>query len=231
MGSPETELNRGPYEGPQTEVTISHGFWLGKYEVTVGQFREVTGAPPSDPYPRQQAGPDLPCGNVSWNEVLQFCTALTTREREAGRLPAGFICRLPTEAEWEYACRAGTTTRFSFGDDETSLESFGWYRANSGGVPHAVGQKQPNPWGLFDMHGNVAEWCSNFLDRYPGGSVTNPVGVASGPDFAVRGGAWNLSANASRSACRSAGRSAGRSGERYGVMEVGFRVAMAPSIP
>ena len=227
MGSPEAEAGRRSNEGPQTEVTIPVGFWLSKYEVTLGQFREVTGKPPSQPYPRQQANPNRAFAGASWSEAMKFCAALTTRERAAGRLPEGYVCRLPTEAEWEYACRAGTATRFSFGNDEamTLLESFEWYRANSDGTPQPVGGKRPNPWGLFDVHGNAAEWCLDYLGTYPGGSVTNPVGVVSGKYFVIRGGDWNSPAEY----CRSAFRHSMLGGP--GVIEAGFRVAKALPVP
>ena len=144
------------------------------------------------PYPRQATDANLAFANASWLDAARFCTALTAREQAGGRLPAGYVCRLPTEAEWEYACRAGTRTRFSFGDDATltMLGSFEWYSANSDGAPQPVGGKQPNSWGLFDMHGNVAEWCLDFLGTYPGGSVTNPAGVIGGSTLAIRGGSW-----------------------------------------
>ena len=197
--------------------------------MTLGQFREVTGTPPSRPYPRQATDANLAFANASWLDAARFCTALTAREQAGGRLPAGYVCRLPTEAEWEYACRAGTRTRFSFGDDATltMLGSFEWYSANSDGAPQPVGGKQPNSWGLFDMHGNVAEWCLDFLGTYPGGSVTNPAGVIGGSTLAIRGGSWRGPAEC----CRSAWRHSMRDSGEIGLMESGFRPAVARPVP
>ena len=228
MGSPETELGRRSNEGPQTQVTISHGFWLAKYEISLAQFRAVTGTPPRSPFARQEVDSNRAFANASWAEAMTFCAALTIRERDAGRLPEGRICRLPTEAEWEYACRAGTTTPFSFGTDEAMLNSFEWFRGNSDGVPHVGGSKRPNPWGLFNMHGNVAEWCLDFLGKYPGGSITNPVGAISGPFFAEKGGSWNDPAESCRSAFRHALRV---SADSSGHIQSGFRVAIGLPVP
>lgn len=229
IGSPEAEPGRRSNEGPQTEVAITHGLWLAKYEVTLGLFCEVTGTPGSRPWPRGATAVNLAFANASWSEATKFCTALTARERAAGRLPDGYVCRLPTEAEWEYACRAGTVTRFSFGDDDglTMLDSCEWYFANSNGAPQPVGGKQPNPWGLFDMHGNVSEWCLDFLGTYPGGSVTNPVGVIGGPFFVTRGGSWRSRAEGCRSAWRYSVRDIGE----FGVIDGGFRAALALPVP
>jgi formylglycine-generating enzyme required for sulfatase activity len=238
MGSPEAEPGRTPTEpgrrsneGPQTEVTITYGYWLGKYEVTFGQFYEVTGKPASRPYPRANNDANRTLANVSWNEARRFCAALTVQERKAGRLPEGYVCRLPTEAEWEYACRAGTTTRFSFGEDDrlALLDSFAWYGVNSGGSPQPVGGKQPNPWGLFDMHGNVSEWCLDYLGTYPGGNVTNLVGEIGGRFFTYRGGNWQSYAESCRSAWRHSVLMVNI--PEHGAICTGFRVALAPPLP
>ena len=168
--------------------------------------------------------PNLPVESVSWLDATNFCARLTERERQAGRLPEGKVYRLPTEAEWEYACRAGTTTRFSFGDDPqgTELEKYAWYDGNSGRQTHPVGTKLPNPWGLYDMHGNVFEWCQAwYSDSLPGGSVTDPQGASSGTSRALRGGSWNDSAGVCRSAYRGRFRPGGRD------WDVGFRVCLA----
>lgn len=153
-------------------VTITHGFWLANCEVTLRQFQEVTGRAPSRQYPDTRPDRTDP-SYASWKQAMTFCDALTGQLRETGELPEGFMCRLPTEAEWEYACRAGTDTPFSFGEDtdQSTLPAYEWYRANSQGAPQPVGQKRPNPWGLFDMHGNVHEWCLDCLGTaYPGGA-------------------------------------------------------------
>jgi formylglycine-generating enzyme required for sulfatase activity len=222
MGSPTNEVDRGADEGSQTAVTTSRGFWMGKYEVTQGEYQAVTGGNPSwfngD---RTSAGygdygVDLnrPVEWVSWEDATNYCGQLTERERTAGRIPTNCVYRLPTEAEWEYACRAWTSTRFSYGDDPghttdtaetvgyTNLTNYSWYLENSGWQTHPVGQKLPNPWGLYDMHGNVWEWCQDWLGPYPGGSVSDPKGPASGGDRVLRGGSWSSLARCCRSADR-----------------------------
>ena len=218
MGSPADEVGRFNDEGPQTEVTISKSFWLGKTEVTQAQWESLMGGNPS-----HSKGPDLPVEQVSWRDAMAFCEVLTQREREAGRLPEGYEYTLPTEAQWEYACRAGTTTRFSFGDSDIDLGDYGWYKQNLGIRTHPVGEKLANPWGLYDMHGNVNEWCRDWKGFYPGGTVTDPAGAASGSTFRIlRGGSWNLIARYCRSAVRNWN---GPGDSDYGD---GFRVALVP---
>ena len=212
MGSPASERNRNGDEGPETVVTISKGFWLGKYEVTQREYVAVMGSNLS----YFTGDPDRPVEMVSWYEAVEYCNRLTARERAAGRLPAGYEYRLPTEAQWEYACRAGTTTRFSFGDalecdDECGAcsiaDRYMWWCGNN--IPYGpygtkrVGQKQPNAWGLYDMHGNVSEWCADwYSDRLPGGSVTDPTGPTSGFCRVRRGGSWGDGGQYCRSASR-----------------------------
>ena len=156
-----------------------------------------------------------------------YCAQLTARELVAGRLPAGWAYRLPTEAEWEYASRADSTNRFSYGDDPsyTQLANNAWYDVNSGGTTHAVGGKQSNRWGLYDMSGNVWEWCSDWLGNYPGGSVTDPQGSGSGSARVFRGGGWGSGGRY----CRSASRDSYIPSSRYDA--VGFRVVLAPGQP
>lgn len=208
MGSPESEAGRSTNEGPQTEVTISRGFWIGKYEVTEEECVAVMGTNVSF----FQWSPQLPCEWMSWEMATNYCYELTERERAGGRLPVGYAYRLPTEAEWEYACRAGTATPFGLGDG-TSLSS---YQANFdgtfpyGGAPLGpyfdgttiVGSYGPNAWGLYDMHGNVWEWCQDWYGPYPGGKVTDPKGPASGSAHVLRGGGWTSPGKACRSAER-----------------------------
>jgi formylglycine-generating enzyme required for sulfatase activity len=220
MGSLSREAGRYDDEGPQTQVTISKGFSMGKYEVTQGQYEAVMGTNPSN----SKGDKNLPVETVSWDEATNFCTRLTAQERQAGRLPVGYVYRLPTEAEWEYACRARTTTRFSYGDDPqyAQLGEYAWYFGNSGNKTHPVGTRKPNAWGLYDMHGNVWEWCLDWFGTYPGGSVTNPEGPGSGSYRVLRGGSWfNVGRN-----CRSADRYHDTPGNRY--YGIGFRPVLAP---
>jgi len=180
-------------EQPVTRVTISQPFWLGKTEVTQAQYAAIMGNNPSS-----FKGDSLPVEQVSWDDAMEFCRRLTERERSAGRLPEGCAYTLPTEAQWEYACRAGTT-----GDYANDLNAMGWYGQNSDNLPHQVGQKQANAWGLYDMHGNVCEWCADWYGIYPGGSVTDPARAdKSGTDRVFRGGGWFNEATDCRSASR-----------------------------
>ena len=221
MGSPDDEVDRGRDEGPLTEVTISRPFWIGKYEVTQGEWDEVMDSNPS----QWKDNPELPVERVTWSEAMEFCEKLTQREKSAGRLPEGYEFNLPTEAQWEYACRAGTATRFYFGDDDSLslLGDYAWYSINSGNRSHAVGMKLPNEWGLHDMHGNMFEWCRDWItNTYPGVSVTDPSGEISGVFRAIRGGSWNFDATFSRSANR--GRNDPQSRRNF----IGFRMALVP---
>jgi formylglycine-generating enzyme required for sulfatase activity len=218
MGSPTNEVDRLNTDGPQTEVTISRGFWMGKYEVTQGEYQVVMGSNPSwFNEDRSEFGPpwgnygtDLtrPVEQVNWYEATDYCERLTQQERGAGRIQPGAAYRLPTEAEWEYACRGSTSTRFSYGDDPeyTNLTNYAWYFQNihtpEGTNP--VGQKLPNPWGLYDMHGNVFEWCQNRDSAYlPGGIALDPQGPTTGLFRGIRGGGWGYPASRCRSAYRS----------------------------
>jgi formylglycine-generating enzyme required for sulfatase activity len=205
---------------PQTKVTISRGFLMSKYEVTQAQYKGVVGTNPS-----QFKGDNNPVETVSWDDAVAYCAKLTEKEKAAGRLPGGYEYRLPTEAEWEYACRAGTTTRFSYGDDpeHDQLGEYAWYNSNSSNTPHPVGQKKPNGWGLYDMHGNIWEWCHDWYGDYPGGSVTDPQGAATGSYRMGCGGGWNNVA----SFCLSAGRDLSAPGYRSAYL--GFRPVLAPA--
>jgi len=158
-----------PIEGDDAhEVTLTKPFKMGVHEVTQAQYEQVMGSNPS-----KFEGADNPVENVSWLEALEFCRKLSALPAEKA---AGNVYRLPTEAEWEYACRAGTTTQFSFGDDDSDLGDYAWYADNSDDKTHPVGSKQPNAWGLYDMHGNVWEWCLDWHGDYPSGAVTDPTG-------------------------------------------------------
>ena len=224
MGSPDSEVDRHTNEGPQTVVTLAKGFWMGHHEVTQAEYQTVIGSNPS----WFTGDLNRPVEGVSWNDATNYCRLLTAGERTAGRLPAGWGYRLPTEAEWEYACRAWTTTRFSYGDDQgyTNLTNYAWYYDNSGSTVHPVGQKLANPWGLVDMHGNVSEWCQDWHGAYPGESVTDPQGPGTGLNRVIRGlGGWFGPAVYCRSASRGGSDPPGR------TSGIGFRVVLAPGQP
>ncbi|HEY3967842.1 MAG TPA: formylglycine-generating enzyme family protein, partial [Planctomycetaceae bacterium] len=173
MGTPKSEKQRREGED-QVGVTLTTGFWLGKYEVTQSEWKQVMQTEPFKGRALAKEGADYPATLVSWDDATEFCRKLTVRERQAGRLPDAWEYTLPTEAQWEYACRARSVTRFSFGDDASKLGEYEWFFKNTfdagENYPHQVGQKKPNPWGLHDMHGNVWEWCRDvcFWKR-PGG--------------------------------------------------------------
>jgi formylglycine-generating enzyme required for sulfatase activity len=179
MGSPKSEKGHRDIEGPQHEVTISRPFYMGMCEVTQEQYRQIMGTDPS-PF----KGPSMPVQHVKWYEAVEFCKKLS---RATGKR-----ITLPTEAQWEYACRAGSKTRFSFGDDDSKLPDYAWvseHIEDSMDSMHRVGQKLPNPWGLYDMHGNVWEWCADwFAESYANEGKTDPMGPASGSFRVLRGG-------------------------------------------
>jgi formylglycine-generating enzyme required for sulfatase activity len=233
MGSPDSEPARDPNEGPQTQVTISRGFWMGKYEVSQGDYRSVVGINPSyfngdrsgPPWYDQDYGIDLtlPVEQVSWMDATNYCALRSTQERAAGLIPTNLVYRLPTEAEWEYACRARTTTRFYYGDDPgyTNLENYAWY-GDAFGATQPVGQLLPNAWGLYDMAGNVWEWCRDWYFRsYPGGTLTDPQGPATGTARVWRGGSWYQIGRYCRSAYRLS------HFPDYSYNGLGFRVVLA----
>jgi formylglycine-generating enzyme required for sulfatase activity len=226
MGSPVTENDRFPDEGPQMNVTISKEFWMGKYEVTQAEYQSVMGHNPSS-FPEDLS---RPVESVSWEDANNYCAKLTAQERAAGRLSANQAYRLPTEAEWEYVARAGTKTRFSYGDDPgfALLSLYGWFGAISDEITHPVGLKLPNPWGLSDMHANVWEWCADwYFSTYVGGSVVDPLVPAPilglGQGHVIRGGSWKGLNRFCRSASRSASLIPGSN--------VGFRVVLAATRP
>jgi formylglycine-generating enzyme required for sulfatase activity len=287
MGSPNTEVGRNAdRESPQTRVRLTQGFWLGKYPVTVGQWREVMGTDlreqvrkaladdtlynlggkqqtlrdfwglARDADPARRIGnedAELPMHYVNWAEAKEFCRRLTERERRAGRLPEGYAFTLPTEAQWEYAVRAGTTEATYAGPMEILgrnnapvLDAIAWYAGNSsvgytgrgwntenweekqypGGRagPREVGLKEANAWGLHDMLGNVWEWTDCWYGRYPGGSVEDYRGPSSGSIRVYRGGSWLDAARRCRSASR------GRNAPDARGNGLGFRLALS-SVP
>ncbi len=192
MGSPTTEADRYIDE-VQHMVTLTQGFWLSDHEVTQGEFEAVMGSNPS----WHKGDTNRPVEKVTWESAILYCQKLTERDRAAGRITTQQSYRLPTEAEWEYAARAGTTdSRYG------NLDEIGWYLGNSGLGVHPVKQKSPNAWGLYDMIGNVWEWCSDRWADYPTGSAIDPSGPSSGTSRVIRGGSWGNEARFSRSASR-----------------------------
>ncbi len=192
MGSPATEKDRDEDEGPVHTVKISKPFYMGIYEVTQEQWAAVMGKNPAEFQPHLQN----PAEKISWDECLQFAEKMNA-------LGQGKF-RLPTEAEWEYACRAGTTTRFYWGDDPTGKDAmaYAWFEDNAQLSTQPVGQKKPNAWGLYDMSGNVWEWCNDWHAPYPNNEVTNPAGPEKGRVRVSRGGGWRYGAQYCRSADR-----------------------------
>lgn len=229
MGSPIEEVGRLPNEGPQTAVRFNQGFWIGKYEVTQAQYSKVM-----DQNPSSVTSDSLPVDNVSWEDVRLYCQVLTNIERAAGRLPDGYVYRLPTEAEWEYAARSGSVLPFAFGNqaDSSNGNFSGVYPVDVeyqvsnldhyGTLP--VGSYPPNDFGLHDTHGNLAEWT---LDRYNGrlygGSLVDPRPREGGRRVVVRGGSWEDFAVRVRSAARDEIRGDTKSNA------IGFRVVLAPA--
>jgi formylglycine-generating enzyme required for sulfatase activity len=222
MGSPPSEKDR-EFDEDQVHVTLSSGFWLGKYPVTQAEWERLMRTSPWKGKVFVKEGHDYPATYVNWDEASEFAEKLTQQERKAGRLPDDWSYVLPTEAQWEYACRAATCGRFSFGDLEPRLDEFAWYSNNTSTVreefAHRVGRKQPNAWGLYDMHGNVWEWCRDLRsDKLPGG--TDPEVTTWGTDRVCRGGGWLSDAPNCRSAIRFGYPPVHRS------FNLGFRVAL-----
>jgi hypothetical protein len=201
-------------------VTLTHDYWLGKFEVTQGEFMALMGKNPS----HFKGDTNRPVEKLSWYDAQAYCQELTRREQKAGHLPSGYQYRLPSEAEWEYACQARTTNLFSFGDSVTEAAQYAWTLENSEGTTHPVGQKRPNPWGLYDMHGNVWEWCSDWFAPYPAGPLTDPVGPASSKFKVFRGGGWNQAVEFARS------RNRFMMSPSNGIHFVGFRVALGQTV-
>jgi uncharacterized repeat protein (TIGR02543 family) len=252
MGSPESETDWLPdpswndNERPQRQVTVS-GFWMGKYQITQAEWEAVMGD-----YPSRFIGDNLPVESVSWYDVILFCNRLSIKEGltpayqvtgvtdwETVTAPSGSRnttwdaatinpdsdgYRLPTEAQWEYACRAGTTTAFYNGNNAENnyhnalVEAVAWFSRNSGNETKPVGQKTANVWGLHDMHGNVFEWCWDWYGNYQAGTPTDPTGPDSGDSRVRRGGSWGDGGQYLRSACRAGNHPWNRSNS------IGFRL-------
>ena len=205
------------------EVTLTQGFWLAETELTQAQWKKVMRTVPWKGQDDVKEGDDFPAGFISHDDAVAFCQKLTTTELFAGRLPKGWAFVLPTEAQWEYGCRAGTKTDYSFGDDESLLGEYAWFNDNSLNAgekyAHRVGQKEPNGWGLRDMHGNISEWCSDWeMANFPGGRDPIQLNQFLGTRV-IRGGCWyNPASN-----CVSANRWGLSSG--FKSRSSGFRVA------
>jgi len=237
MGSPTTEALRGADE-MEHPVMLSRGFFIGQYLVTQSNYLTLTGINPSFFSTNTVFSQDLsrPVDSVGWSDVTNFCALLTQQEISAGRLPAtGWTYRLPTESEWEYACRAGTITAFYFGNQLRSgmanFDGRNEYDSTSGTITNSsgtylsrttpVGNYEANRWGLFDTCGNLFEWCQDLYGPYPDGSVTDPQGGTTGTDRVLRGGGWDAPAQYCRSAQRIY--------SSVTSFDVGFRIVLAPN--
>ena len=217
MGSQAADDGHKADEGPVL-VTLTSGFWLEETEVTQGQWFQLMGSKPWKGKLKIQEGNDYPATHISYRGAIEYCWKLTRQERNLGRLPDGWTYSLPSEAQWEYACRAGTTTTFASGDDESQLGAYAWYGEGLSGFPHQVGKKKSNAWGFSDMHGNLWEWCNDWYGLNLTGG-TDPKGALSGDRRVVRGGSWGGSVQLCRSADRMSFSSHIRS------WNLGFRVA------
>jgi serine/threonine-protein kinase len=244
MGSPDEERPRDTHEGPQHKVILTRPFYVGIHDVTVGQFRAFVkdkpyqteaenggGANRQSPDGNWQHDPqanwqnpgfeqpdDHPVVCVSWNDAVWFCQWLSRKEE-------GKKYELPTEAQWEYACRAGSLTKFYFGNDDQALDQYAWYIKNSGEKTHPVGQKKPNAWGLYDMHGNVWQWTLDFYDAeyYTKSPKKDPQCVSGSDSHVLRGGTWHYHAQDCRAAWRRGG-----CGPSSSHADGGFRVVLLP---
>lgn len=210
-------IKAGSFQRIRYPVTLTHDFWLGKYEVTQGEYTALMGKNPSH-FP---GDPNRPVEKLSWYDAVAYCAALTKREQQGGHLPSGYEYRLPSEAEWEYACRAGSTNLFSFGDSAAEADQYAWTLENSQSTTHPVGQKRPNAWGLYDMHGNVWEWCSDWYAPYPAMPVTDPLETVSNKFKVFRGGGWNQAVEFARASNRFG------MAPSNGIHFVGFRIALS----
>ena len=237
MGSPGDEAERYSDETRHT-VTISRGFWMGKYLVTQGDYLALVGSNPSFFTSANGYSDELtrPVEEVSWNDATNYCVLRTQRERAGALIPTNQVYRLPTESEWEYACRAGTTTAFYLGyglhsgqanfDGQFEYDALVGTTTNRNGIflwkTTPVGGYGANPWGLYDMIGNVWECCQDWYGAYPDGTVNDPQGPASGSNRVVRGGLWPGRGASCRAACR------GQESPGHSDFTMGFRVVLAP---
>jgi formylglycine-generating enzyme required for sulfatase activity len=226
MGSPIGERGRFDNER-QVQATITKGFWLGRQEVSRGEWKKIMKTTPWSDHPFIKEGDDYPVSFVSWNEASKFCETLTRIERDAGRLPTKWIYTLPSEAQWEYACRAGTTSRCFFGESARELPEYAWSWETTGKVgrmgAQRVRQKKASPWGLYDIYGNVDEWCRDWYLNEPLGG-RDPAGPKMGEFRVLRGGCWRDPAETCRSAFR------GRLLPTLAGSTIGFRLAAAEAV-
>ncbi|MCY3018035.1 MAG: formylglycine-generating enzyme family protein [Planctomycetota bacterium] len=197
-------------ESPGHQVTLTRLFYMARFLTTQEQYQQVMGTNPSG-----FKGASLPIDTMSRDDVQEFCKKVSEKTGQA--------VRLPTEAEWEFACRAGTTTAYYSGDTEADLGRAAWYYANSGGKAHPVGQKEPNAFGLYDMHGNVWEWCADWYGYYEAAAAVNPQGAPHGQYRVLRGGAWYFGPGD----CRSASRADDAASYQYFGVGFGFRLVLA----
>ena len=199
------------------QVTLTRGFWMGSHEVTQREFESAMGSNPSF-----FKGETLPVDKVSFLQAVAFCKAITIRDRKAGRITGNMIYRLPTEAEWEYACLAGATTAFSFGDLAQETDAYLWSAENSEDKTNPVSQKKPNAWGLYDMHGNVWEWVVDWFAAHPKEpQLVDPSGPLQGKHRVFKGGGWYHEAKYARSTSRF------MMEPGMAINYVGFRVVLA----
>ncbi len=225
MGSPVSDEGRYDDEAPHW-VEFTRPFYMGVFPVTQAEYVRVTGKENPSWFSKAGGGKDkvrdldtarFPVETVSWKEVVEFCEALN---RQDGKRPAGWKYVLPTEAQWEYACRAGARTTYWFGDDAAELDRYAWYVGNSEGRTREVGGKEANAWGLYDMHGNVSEWCADWFSQYDKEDLIDPKGSSNGDARVLRGGSWIYDPWN----CRAAFRDGDSPGTRGGVF--GCRVCL-----
>ncbi len=213
MGSPDSDRQAENNEKPQHRVRITKPFYMGKYKVMQDQWDAVMGSNSS-----AFRGPKYPVNAVSWDDCQTFIKKLNDKFRSQGG-----TFRLPTEAQWEYACRAGSTTQWSFGDDVSRLRDYAWYQGNAEAAIHPLGMKKSNAWGLYDIHGDLWEWCADTYDRryYSVSPADDPLGPSTAGYRVLRGGSWYLGPEYARSARRS------WLGPNVGSFLHGFRLAMS----
>ena len=214
MGDDRVADTVKPYEG-ERKVRFTNPFLIGETEVTQKAWESIMGFNPSN-----FKGPLLPVEQVDWKQAADFCQKLTMRESKAGRLPAGKVYRLPSEAEWEYAALAGSTTIYFFGNDPRPLKAFAWHNLDADGRTHKVGLKQPNKWGLRDIYGNVREWCLDGYSPRPQGSLVDPVIGPQNPDKVNRGGSYDSCPECCKTSRRT------NYGPGYQSSDVGFRLVL-----